>query len=1001
MADLNPDTIIKSIKTVIKIFFMKIFAYCFLPLLFHFPANAQNTTRLTGKIIDGNDSSAVVSASVALLANADSAYVAGNSAGEDGRFVLKNISGGRYILKVSSIGYVTAFKNITVNENRTENSIGRIALEQEETVLAEATVIGKTPEVTMRNDTIEYDARSVKTTENAVVEDILKKLPGVEVSDNGKITVNGKEVKRFMVEGKEFFSDDPQIASKNLPAEIVDKLQVLDRKSDMAQMTGFDDGEEETIINLTIREGMKKGTMGNVLLGGGQDLNSAGDTRYQAGAFINNMTNNDRYTLIVQSNNNNNTGAADLGTSQFRGMRMRRGEDNSGIMKSLNPMLNFSKEFSKTFTLTGDLRYNGLDRNVDRISEQVRYSNISRMERTHTVTNYLSDNFASNIKMEWKPDSMNNLTLRPNFYFTDSHSTEEEWASQLNFNTMDTISDSYGKAATRGSGYNFGATLDYSHRFNKPGRVFSVNARFRLNDSYSVENDNSEIQRYTDENASISGDVRSHSVFLNQQAENDNRSNEYRTTFAWVEPLGNNNFLQLQYRLSNSDSRSINSTYDIYPPDAVIADSLSRSTVRKSTEQRFGIAFKSSGEKYNYTAGLNFDPTRSENNTWQPGKALLNSANNPYSTQFAEDSRLNNIIGDSLYSTIRQDVRNFSPVAKFKYTWDKRTNLKLDYDGETNQPSALQLRDYIDKSRPYEWTAGNPDLKPGYSSQLRAAFQKFVPESQLSYNIGTSGNFSFSDIASVTRMQGDSVRISSYKNISGNWDINTFGTVSLPLKNRKFSVRSMIGPRYVNLNTYVDDKKNTQHSFSFMNSNGVNYRSDLFDAGLNITVNFNNIKHTIQPENNKNTVSYGLGGTNVWYLPAKTTLESEITFTKRNGYDNYNISETMWNAAATKHLFSKKAGTGLLKLQIYDILKNRKNIMSAATIDGYQITSSNVIPSYFMCSFIYKFTSFPKSSSATEEDMQNSERRQWDGPPPADGRRRSGDRGFGGGRPPF
>ncbi|MDR0686517.1 MAG: outer membrane beta-barrel protein [Dysgonamonadaceae bacterium] len=970
---------------------MKLLKNSFLVLLFSIPAVAQKNISLTGKVVDKADSTAVIAASIGLFSYPDSTFVSGNTADDSGRFLLRDLDPGRYLLKISSIGYLTEYKSVTLAEKRKTNNIGTIFLSPDDVLLQEAIVEGKIPQVVVRNDTIEYDAGSVKTTENAVVEDILKKLPGVQVDDNGKITVNGKEVKRFMVEGKEFFSDDPQIASKNLPAEMVDKLQVLDRKSDMAMMTGFDDGEEETIINIKVREGMKKGTVGNAFAGGGKDLGNQNDARYQSGAFVNNITGENRYTLILQANNNNNMGAADLGAGQFGEMRMRRGENNSGIIKSLNPMISFNREFSKNLEITGDLRFNNRDQYADNSTEQVRYSQTTRLDKTGKQTNYLSDNFGTNIKLEWKPDSMNKLTFRPNFYLNKSHSNETEWAQQLNYNTMDSISDSYGTAHTRGNGYNFGATLDYTHKFSRKGRTFSINARTRINSSYSTENDNSSTKRF-------SNGQYSHDVLLDQQMENDNHSQNFQTTFAWTEPLGKNNFIQLRYRLSNNNSESLNSTYDIDRNThiATLADSLSRSTVRNSVEQRFSLAFKASRAKYNYTIGINFDPLRSENNTYQSTEY--------YSETYSDDLRLNNILGDSLYSTIRQNVSNLSPTVKLKYTWDQRTNLQFDYDGKTGQPAAQQLRDYIDKSRPYEWSKGNPSLKPSYTNNLRGYFRKFVSETQLSYNISMFGNFSINDIASVTEMIGDSVRLSSYENISGNWNLSMFGMLSIPLKNRKFSVRGMLGPRFVNLNTFIGENngaqasrlKNTQKNFALMTNNGIDYRSGLFDIGLGVMVNYNLITHTINKENNKNTVSCSIGGNTTWYLPFGITAESDINFTKRSGYDNYNLSETLWNAAVMKQLFSRKIGTGTVKLQVFDILKNRKNIMSIATIDGYQITSSNVIPSYFMCSFIYKFTAFPKSSSATKEDLQNTGRpwRNSNGPPPQVG-------GFRSGGPPF
>jgi hypothetical protein len=795
-------------------------------------------------------------------------------------------------------------------------------------------------------------------------------LPGVEVDKDGKISVNGKEVKKFLVEGKEFFSDDPQVASKNLPAEMVEKLQVVDRKSDMARMTGFDDGEEETIINLTVRPGMKQGTMGNALVGRGADLNYDDDLRYQAGAFVNHMKNNDRYTLILGTNNNNNMGAADLGANAFGGMRMRRG--GGGITESTVFMLNMNKELSPVFSLNGDIRYNPSERISKNSVEQTTLSQVqSQLDKTQTNNRYISNNISGNFTLEWKPDTMNTLIFRPNLRYNNSRSNEDELSSRFNYNNMDTIFDSRSTATNKGEGYELGATLDYSHRFNKPGRVFSINLRASFNDSYSYENSKTDYTKKTDylEN-------------LDQRFENDNNTNSYRGSISWVEPLGKNNFLQALYRISYHDTKNINSTYDLesVPTDyweAMLNDSLSRSTLRNSTEQRFGLSFKAVRAKYNYTIGFNVDPARSVNETYQP---FPDNTRLPYQ----DDSRIANARGDSIISSIYQNVINFSPVINFNYIFGQRTNLRIDYEGETNQPSASQLRDYIDMSRPTNWVQGNPHLKPGYSNNLRLRFQKYVPETQLTYNLNLNGGFSFNDIVSVTQIQSNSIRLTRYENVNGNWNIQSRGMFNIPLKNKRFSIGSFARFSYSNQNSFVDNVKNIRNDFSFGDNSNFNYRSDLFDIGVNVSVNYSNIVYSIQTANNQNTLNFGVGGYTSWYLPYNTTLESDINYTQRSGYGStYNLSETMWNAAITKQLFNRKFGTGSLKLQVYDILQSRNNISASATTNGYRISESNVIPSFFMCSFIYKFKLFPSGSRDTNDDSQRE--RRWQGNPDGPG----------------
>jgi hypothetical protein len=945
---------------------MKFFGNILFFLFCSFVVSAQKNIHLSGILLDKSDNEPIVAASVELLAAKDSAFVAGDISSNKGAFSLRNLSKGNYVLRINYIGYLTINRPITLSERQTSVQLDALYLQTNDILLDEAIVEAKRPEVVVKNDTIEYDAASYKVTENAVVEDLLKKLPGAEVDKDGKITVNGKEVKRIMLDGKDFFSDDPQVASRNLPAEMVDKLQVLDRKSDMARMTGFDDGEEETIINLVIRPDMKQGTTGNALAGMGADLHLDNDSRYQAAAFLNRMQKSDTYTLIIGSNNNNNMGAADLGANRFGGMRMRRGS--GGIAQTNNFMLRMNKEFSPTLSLNGDIRYSASDRvSESKVEQTTLAQTLSQLDKTATLTNYSSNSAASNFNLEWKPDTLNTLIFRPNIAYNNSRSNEAEMLERSNYNDGSPIFDSQSASKTNGSGYNFNGTLDYAHRFGKPGRVFSINARASYNDNYSKEKSLTEVTKYRD--------IPTLPEDLNQHFENDNNTNNYRATVSWVEPLGRNNFLQGLYRFSYSDTKSLNSTYDLNVEEtmALRDNSLSRSTVRNSTEQRIGMSFKAVRTKYNYTVGFNIDPSHSINETWQP------SSGNILELPYDYDSRLANLLGDTLSYSVEQEVINFSPVVNFNYIFGQRTNLRIDYEGETDQPSANQLKDYLDMSQPTNWVKGNPNLKPGYHNSLRVRFQKYVPETQLMYNLNLNSRFSFNDIISTTEMFEDGIRQTTYENINGNWSTQLQGMFNIPLKNKRFSIGNGFRFGYTNQNNLVNDAKNIQKTISISDNANINYRSDLFDFRLNMNVNTSDIAHSVQPEKNQKTLNFGVGGYTTWYLPYNFTVESDINYTKRTGFaSQYNIPETMWNAAVTKQLFDQKYGTGSLKFQIYDILKNRNNISASSTANGFRTVQSNVIPSFFMCSFIYKFRVFP--SGGTSERNARDENQRWRGP---------------------
>ena len=269
------------------------------------PAYAQKGVDITGTVIEEGTNEPIEQATVRLLSVKDSSMIGGVATSRNGGFVLKNIKNGSYLLHVSFVGFDPLYQPLRITGKNNPVKLGKLALADGAILLGEAVVIGKAPEVTVRNDTMEYNADSYKTTEGSMLEDLLKKMPGVEVDSEGKITVNGKEIKKVLIDGKEFFSDDPKVASKNLPSKMIDKVQVLDKLSDMAKMTGFDDGDEETVINLTVKPGMKQGWFGNAFAGYGSE------DRYEGNFMVNRFINNDQLTLMGGINNTNNMGFSD------------------------------------------------------------------------------------------------------------------------------------------------------------------------------------------------------------------------------------------------------------------------------------------------------------------------------------------------------------------------------------------------------------------------------------------------------------------------------------------------------------------------------------------------------------------------------------------------------------------------------------------------------------------------------------------------------------------
>ena len=885
----------------------------------------QSGVNVTGSVVEQGSDTPIEQATVRLLNVKDSAMVRGVVSARNGSFTLKNVKKGSYLLHITFIGYDPLYQPLQITGKKNPVNVGKLELSDGAIELGEAVVIGKAPEVTVRNDTVEYNADSYKVTEGSVLEDLLKKMPGVEVDSEGKITVNGKEVKKVMVDGKEFFSDDPKVASKNLPAKMIDKLQVLDKKSDMAQMTGFDDGEEETVINLTVKPGMKQGWFGNAYGGYGSK------DRYEGNAMVNRFVNNDQITFMGGANNTNNMGFSDLASTMFSGMGGgggRRGGfgAGSGITSSGNAGLNFSKEFKPDkLTLGGNTRYSHSDNDARSKSDRqnILPGDSSSYDNSEAMSRTKSDNFGVDFRLEWKPDTMTQLIFRPSFSFSHSMNDNFSDATTLD-NERDTVNTNKSSNYSESNGYNLNASIDFSRKLNNKGRVFSATLSGGNSDSYSDGMNRSDIV-YFNQTDALKNSI------IDQRSRYDNKGFNYRAYVSWVEPIGHNNFIQATYSISQRKQEALK---NVYNQDAdgiynVLDSAYSQSYRNNFISQRASLSFKSQRAKFNYTIGLNLDPSYSSSE---------------------------NFVGDTTLSKITRKVVNLSPMAQFNYMFDKRTNLRIMYNGRTSQPSMTQLQPVADISDPTNITIGNPDLNPRYTNNVFIRFQQFTPEKQRAFMIMANGSYIINDIVSYTSYnQETGVKTTTYKNVNGNYSGNVRMMLNTPLKNKKFSINSMTMASFANSNGYINEEKNTNRNLILSERGGIDFRSSYLDLGVNGNIRYNATSNSLQKENNQNTFNYGAGGYTTIYLPLNFKIESDVNWSTNSGYgDGFKQNEVLWNASASKSFLKNNQGT--LRFKIYDILQQRSNISRSVTASYIQDSEYNTLGSYFMVHFIYRFS---------------------------------------------
>lgn len=895
----------------------------------------QSGVNVTGSVVEQGSDTPIEQATVRLLNVKDSAMVRGVVSARNGSFTLKNVKKGSYLLHITFIGYDPLYQPLQITGKKNPVNVGKLELSDGAIELGEAVVIGKAPEVTVRNDTVEYNADSYKVTEGSVLEDLLKKMPGVEVDSEGKITVNGKEVKKVMVDGKEFFSDDPKVASKNLPAKMIDKLQVLDKKSDMAQMTGFDDGEEETVINLTVKPGMKQGWFGNAYGGYGSK------DRYEGNAMVNRFVNNDQITFMGGANNTNNMGFSDLASTMFSGMGGgggRRGGfgAGSGITSSGNAGLNFSKEFKPDkLTIGGNTRYSHSDNDARSKSDRqnILPGDSSSYDNSEAMSRTKSDNFGVDFRLEWKPDTMTQLIFRPSFSFSHSMNDNFSDATTLD-NERDTVNTNKSSNYSESNGYNLNASIDFSRKLNNKGRVFSATLSGGNSDSYSDGMNRSDIV-YFNQTDALKNSI------IDQRSRYDNKGFNYRAYVSWVEPIGHNNFIQATYSISQRKQEALK---NVYNQDAdgiynVLDSAYSQSYRNNFISQRASLSFKSQRAKFNYTIGLNLDPSYSSSE---------------------------NFVGDTTLSKITRKVVNLSPMAQFNYMFDKRTNLRIMYNGRTSQPSMTQLQPVADISDPTNITIGNPDLNPRYTNNVFIRFQQFTPEKQRAFMIMANGSYIINDIVSYTSYnQETGVKTTTYKNVNGNYSGNVRMMLNTPLKNKKFSINSMTMASFANSNGYINEEKNTNRNLILSERGGIDFRSSYLDLGVNGNIRYNATSNSLQKENNQNTFNYGAGGYTTIYLPLNFKIESDVNWSTNSGYgDGFKQNEVLWNASASKSFLKNNQGT--LRFKIYDILQQRSNISRSITASYIQDSEYNTLGSYFMVHFIYRFSIFKGGASASD-----------------------------------
>ena len=961
---------------------------------------------INGILVDATDTTELMEATVRLVkAQKDSAFVKGTTTDLNGVFNLKDIKPGRYVIKFSYMGYNEATHRVTIGNDGRDVNMGVVRLQPSTVMLKEATVIGVKTPITVKEDTIEFNADTYKTQANAVVEDLLKRLPGVEVGSDGKITANGKEVKKILIDGKEFFADDPTVASKNIPADMVNKLQVIDRKSDLARLTGVDDGEDETVINLTVKPGMANGWFGTVNAGYGTD------NRYAGNVMANYFHDGNQFTILAGGNNTNSLGFTDGGQQRFA----RFGGDR-GITTSQNVGFNFnvgSKEDQDKFRVGGDVMYSHSDRDTRTTRDrQYLFTDSTSYYQAAANARDKGHNLRGDFRLKWEIDTCNTLEFRPNFSLNFSKSTNVEgsgtWAGDAARTPVNSSQSSY---YNDGKSYEFGGSLVFNHKFaSHPGRSTSIMVRYNYS-KVSEDGNTYTLNRYylTDSTQTI-----------DQIYDNDRKTNNINGRLSWTEPLGNiknARFLEAAYNARYRYSEADKLVYDItrgtvqqaplnlqeviYSPalrskigaeygDYVLNDGqllsqildlelgpelrrdfnerLSNSFRNKFFDQSFQLGFRQVRKEYNLNLGLTVSSAMSSS------RDLINSARDIPSRW----------------------VWSVAPYARFRYKFSKTRTFNANYRMRANQPSITQLQPVADESNPLNIVVGNPELKPTFTHRFNMRYQDFDQMAQRSIMAMFNVNYEQNSIISKTDYDATTGgRTTTYGNVNGVWSAMGMNMLSFPFgASKTWYFSSHLFARYSSTKGYNNGEINRSGSFNINYSPGIAFRNGVLDLELRPRYNFQTTHNTVQTASNRNVHTYGGMFNGTYTAPFGLIISTDLNYSATSGYSSgYDTKQWLWNGSIAYQFLRDKAAA--VTLSVYDILGQRKSVYRNVTGNYIEDVAYNSLTRYGMVTFTYRFTTFKKGE---QPKLKDDDDRGPGGFRPGGG---PGSRGGFGGRPPF
>ena len=904
---------------------------------------AQKNGSVKGIAFDTISKLPVAAATITVLERKDSSLVTFTMTGNDGRFELKGLANGEYRLMISHVSYYNTNKYFTITDADKNAELGNVVLNDKAKILEEVVLAAEAPPVTLVGDTIQYNAGSFKTPPNASVEQLLKKLPGVKVEKDGTIKAQGEKVSRVLVDGKEFFGNDPKVATRNLPADAVDKVQVYDKQSDQAQLTGFEDGNYEKTINLKLKKDKKKGVFGKINAGAGNK------ERYEGKFNVNSFKGARQFSAIGMVNNTNAEGFSFMDILNFTGelSRMQRGGGgninlnvsgdeaaamginaggrNNGINTAWGGGLNYNNIIGTKLDFQSNYFYNRFNPNQEsHLQRQYFLPDSSYFYNQNSFTDNLSNNHRFNLNTLFQVDSMNSIRITPSFSYQKTNNRSQTDYQTLSEDKIFT-NDGFSNTTSASQGYNFRNDIIWRKKFSRKGRTFSLSLQTSLNESDGDGSLSSINSFFTPAGALLKRDT------LNQQSNIKGDLRGYNVRAVYTEPVWKKSLLEFSVSKSNTSSTSEKITYDYNKLNGKFDqynNILSNDFENTYGFINAGMRMRTQKKKFSYSFGAN----------WQQAEL---------------EGKITTGIKDSLIS---KTFRNILPNARLQYNFTRFKSLSVSYNTATNQPTMAQLQPVPDNSNSLNIREGNPDLKQEYNHTLQTHLNLVSPYKNKNLFMFLTMQATQNKIVNYDSINQLGVKRTKPVNVNGVYTVNSSISYSMPVRFLKGSVEISSNTGIFKTKQFINTVGNSIQTFSV----GPELRLDMnptekLSLGFSAGFNYNKTKYSLQSALNTNYLSQEYNASLDWEMPKGFFFSTDFMYTiNSQRAAGFNIKVPLWNASISKQML--KFNRGELKFAVRDLLN--KNVGISRNTNNNYIEDARVLTlrQFFLLSFTYSLS---------------------------------------------